>query len=293
MPIHLDRRGFLKQLAAFAAAWSLSANLNAADAQARVALLSDTHISADQNDTYRGFSPHANLQKVCDQVRAAPKFDLMVVNGDLARLNGQQQDYAAFVSYLDPLAETMPLVITMGNHDDRKNARNAVVKRAGDLQAVEQKLVTVIDAGPCQFILLDSLMVTAISAGQLGKSQRAWLAGYLDEQSSGKPVVVFVHHNPDAESDGALVDADKLLAILKPKHAVKALLFGHTHVYSFDKQDGMHLVNLPAVGYNFADGHPVGWTEGTFSKQGMSVTLHAIAGETKNDGKTVNLSWRG
>jgi 3',5'-cyclic AMP phosphodiesterase CpdA len=291
MPLTLDRRGFLKQSAAFAAGLTLARSLHAADGSARVALLSDTHIAADQNDTFRGFSPHANLRKTLDQVQAAPKFDLLVVNGDLARLNGQQQDYAAFTSYIDPLAGNMPLVFTMGNHDDRKNARSALVKRAGDLQAVEQKLVTVIDAGPCRFVLLDSLLATNITPGQLGKSQRTWLASYLDEPAD-KPVIVFVHHNPDLESDSGLVDADKLLAILRPHKSIKALLFGHTHVYSFDKQDGMHLINLPAVGYNFADGNPVGWCETNFSKQGMNITLHAIAGETKNNGKTLNLPWR-
>jgi 3',5'-cyclic AMP phosphodiesterase CpdA len=286
MPFLLDRRQFLKGSVVLGAALRLRADTG----NARVALLSDTHIAADPEDTFRGFSPHRNLRAVCDAVKGS-KFDLLVVNGDLARRTGETGDYAAFRGFLDPLAEQMPAVITLGNHDERKNARSALTNRAGEIQPVEQKLVTTIDVGPLRFVMLDSLLVTNISPGQVGKGQREWLSSYLDGAGQ-KPTIVFVHHNPDAESDGALVDADRLLAILKPRRSVKALIFGHTHVYGFDKIDGMHLVNLPAVGYNFADGNPVGWVQANFSGQGAKLQLHAIAGEKKDDGKTTELSWR-
>ena len=290
MPFLLDRRRFLKGAVAAASVWGAGFRLRADAANTRVALLSDTHIAANPEDTFRGFSPHRNLRTVCDVVKGS-KFDLLVINGDLARRTGEQGDYAAFRGFLDPLAEQMPAVITLGNHDERKNARSALTNRAGEIQPVEQKLVTTIDAGPLRFVMLDSLLVTNISPGQVGKGQREWLSNYLAGPNQ-KPTIVFVHHNPDAESDGALVDADRLLAILKPRRSVKALIFGHTHVYAFDKTDGMHLVNLPAVGYNFADGNPVGWVEANFSGQGAKLQLHAVAGEKKDDGKVTELSWR-
>jgi len=288
MPIVVDRRGFLKQTAA-AALWAFSKPLRA-DAPFRVALLSDTHIAADPKDTFRGFFPHANLRKAVDQVSAG-QFQMLLVNGDMARLLGKPDDYKAFTSFIDPLAEKIPLVATLGNHDDRKNARAALTRRAGETEPVQQKLVSTIDAGDLHFILLDSLLATNVTPGQLGKSQRTWLSEYLDAQTA-KPAVVFVHHQPDPDNDGALVDAARLLEILAPRPAVKALVFGHTHVYSLDKYKDVHLINLPAVGYNFADGNPVGWMEGAFSKQGLDLKLHAFAGEMKDDGKSVSLSWR-
>jgi 3',5'-cyclic AMP phosphodiesterase CpdA len=287
MPILIDRRGFLK---ASLSALALTQVVRAGETSAHVALLSDTHIAADPNDSFRGFSPHANLRKVSDTVlKARP--DLLVINGDLARQNGQMQDYAALNSYINPLADAMPMVVTMGNHDDRENARKSLAKLAGDRQAVVQKLVSVVDAGPCTFVMLDSLLITAATPGLLGKVQRNWLVSYLAEPAQ-KPVVVFVHHNPDGDSDGALLDADRLLAALGPNKNVKALFFGHTHVYSLNRTNGLHLVNLPAVGYNFADGNPVGWTDAVFDKGGVALTLHAIAGDTKDDGKSSHLEWR-
>jgi 3',5'-cyclic AMP phosphodiesterase CpdA len=135
------------------------------------------------------------------------------------------------------------------------------------------------------------LLATNVTPGQLGKPQRSWLASYLDANAS-KNLVVFVHHDPDADSDNGLVDAEALLAILRPRRSVKALLFGHTHEYRRDQQDGLHLINLPAVGYNFSDPYPVGWVDATFSPRGGALKLHAIAGERRDDGKIAELPWR-
>lgn len=288
MPLLLDRRSFLQGTTAGLAL--LATRARAANETVRIALISDTHIAADPTDTFRGFSPHQNLTRVVQQVSGA-QFDLGLVNGDLARKSGEPADYTAFTKFFDPIAEKMPTVVTLGNHDDRKNARSALAKRSGDIQSVEQKLVTTIDAGPFHLVLLDSLMATNIAAGQLGHNQREWLTGYLDAQKA-KPLLVFVHHNPDPDNDGALVDADRLLAILRPRRQVKALFFGHSHVYTTTQQEGLHLVNLPATGYNFADGNPVGWVEATFSARSAALKLHAIAGETAADGKTSTLTWR-
>jgi hypothetical protein len=88
------------------------------------------------------------------------------------------------------------------------------------------------------------------------------------------------------------VDAEALLTILRPRRAVKALFFGHTHEYRRDQQDGLHLINLPAVGYNFSDPFPVGWVDASFTGRNLTLKLHAIAGERRDDGKVTELTWR-
>jgi 3',5'-cyclic-AMP phosphodiesterase len=289
MPLIIDRRSFLKTALALPALTTGSALLTADPAVTHMALLADTHIAADPDDTFRGFKPHQNLKTAVTQVTAS-KFDLALVNGDLARLKGLPEDYAAFDTLIDPIVSNVPTVVTMGNHDDRKNARSALIKRAGDIQAVEQKFVTTLDAGALNFVMLDSLLATNVTPGQLGHMQRDWLAQYLDSQK--KPTIVYVHHPPDPESDTALVDADRFLSIVSPRKSVKAVIFGHTHVYKLERQNGLHLINIPAVGYNFEDGNPVGWVEATLSQEGASLTLHALAGDTTNNGKIDKLTWR-
>ncbi|MFL6414069.1 MAG: metallophosphoesterase family protein, partial [Bryobacteraceae bacterium] len=247
-------------------------------------------IAADKNDTYRGFNPSSNLTTVVGQV-GQQHFDLAVVNGDLARLTGEPADYVQFASLMKPVFEAAPTLFTMGNHDGREHAQNALTRQSGTLQPIQKKWVTTIDSGPVSLVFLDSLLATNVTPGQLGRAQRTWLANYLDA-NVGKNLVVFVHHQPDPQDDGALVDAEALLAILRPRRAVKALIFGHTHEYRCEKQDGLHLVNLPAVGYNFSDPYPVGWVDTTFSARNVSMKLHAIAGERRDDGKVTELAWR-
>lgn len=289
MPILIHRRSFLKNSLGAVAALQ-ARGLKAAPEEVRWALLSDTHLAADANDTYRGFKPAENLRKVVNQVKQSP-FDSILVNGDLARLEGTPADYAAFGVYANELAGHAPLALTLGNHDQRANAMAALGKRAGEPQAVAAKMVCTVQAGPVQMVLLDSLMVTNIAAGQLGKAQREWLAGYLGKSRS-RPTIIVVHHNPDGGGDTALVDADRLLEIVKPRKQVKAIVFGHTHTYRYAEVEGIQLVNLPAVGYNFADGEVVGWVEATLRAEGGDFRLHAVAGGTQADGKVTSLKWR-
>jgi Icc protein len=291
MPIVYDRRSFLKVMGSGAVVTAASRYVHAEPkAEVRWALLSDIHIAADNGDTYRGFHPHENLKTALGQVSAAP-FDAMIVNGDLARQQGNPADYEVVSEHLDPVTEKLPVAITLGNHDDRKNARNALAKVNGDIQPVEKKFVTTIDVGPCEFILLDSLMVTNIAPGQLGNSQREWLAEYL-RRNTGKPTVIFVHHNPDADDDNALTDAARLLEIAQAARNVKAIFYGHTHAWKHERRNDVHLVNIPAVAYNFKDTEPIGWTDAYFSAKGARLKLNAIGGNTSRNGEMLQLTWR-
>jgi hypothetical protein len=89
-----------------------------------------------------------------------------------------------------------------------------------------------------------------------------------------------------------MVDAARFLDIVRSAKSVKAVIFGHTHAWNHSTQDGLHLVNIPAVAYNFKDSEPVGWTESTFTAKRGTLKLHAIGGNTASDGQTLDLVWR-
>jgi predicted phosphodiesterase len=223
------------------------------------------------------------------QVSAKP-FNAYLVNGDLARQLGHEGDYRRFSGAIEPLAGKSALALSLGNHDDRKNAIAAFTATAGDKEPVADKWVSVLETGPLRFVLLDSLYQTNISAGLLGKAQRDWLGGYLRAHAD-RPTVVFVHHTLD-DGDGSLLDSDRFLNIVTPHRHVKAVMYGHSHVHKYDVRDGMHLVNLPAVGYNFADDQPVGWIEAELSAKGAELKLHALGGNRAQNGRTRALEWR-
>jgi 3',5'-cyclic AMP phosphodiesterase CpdA len=285
MPLILRRRAFLQGALASAAAAS------AAVAQSRPrthwALLSDVHVSADPADRFRGFSPAANLTKAVSQVQGVEP-DGTLISGDVARLQGLKEDYQTVRTLLDPLVAGRTLALTLGNHDDRKNFFQ--VFAPASQSPVRDRQVVVFKAPPLRFILLDSLLVTNIVPGLLGRDQRTWLEQYL-KSSDATPTVIVVHHPPD-DADNNLLDGDRLVRMLAPVRKVKAVIFGHTHNYRYDTLEDLHLVNLPAVGYNFADTEPVGWVEARMGREGADFKLHAIGGNTAQDGQVKSIAWR-
>ncbi len=253
-----------------------------------VALFSDTHISFDKEDHSNDFYPYKNLQKVIVEVKRSDVHSA-IVTGDLARKEGKTESYKNFKELIDPLAAEMPVALVMGNHDRRKNFFEVFPKTEGQRQDVSDRFVNVLEYPGMRFILLDSLDKCP-SHGFLGKAQRYWIDEYLHEHKD-KPVILFVHHS-FRDEDGDLIDADRFFNIIMPQQQVKAVVYGHTHSYNYTKRGDIHLINLPATGYNFRPSEPIGWVEASFTKKGGYFKLHAIGGNTEEDGSVTELKWR-
>ena len=302
MPLHLPpltRRAFLHRTLAAGAGLLTFPSLRAAESDAdpdRWALLSDTHIAADRTAVLRDVNMTDHLEAAVRGVRAlASRPSGVFVNGDCAVLKGLAEDYATFSALITPLREAgLPLHLTLGNHDDRaifwtslKNARPAAPPLAS-------KHVSIVEGARANWFLLDSLNEVNKTPGTLGEDQRAWLAKALDAHTA-KPALVMVHHNPVTSAPGkvpGLTDTEELLAILLPRRNVKTLFFGHTHTWRFAEQDGLHLVNLPAVAYPFAATEVTGWVDVKLSEKGAALTLHAHDTQHAAHGKVTELSWR-
>lgn len=255
----------------------------------RWAFLADTHIPADVDNNYRGFYPYRNLQKVVpDIVSFSP--DGVVIAGDLARLTGELGDYANLKKLLSPLVEKTPVVMALGNHDNRENFLKTFDRTAGEKQAVSGKHVVVLNKGPVRLIILDSLLYADKVPGLLGKEQRQWLENYLKECDDSPTILCFHHTLEDGDDD--LLDVLHLFRMIEPIQKVKAIVYGHSHVYGFSQFEGIHLINLPAVGYNFNDTDPVGWVQARLTANGGDFTLHVAGGNGDTDGRLTRLTWR-
>jgi 3',5'-cyclic AMP phosphodiesterase CpdA len=256
---------------------------------ARWAFLSDTHVPADRENNYRDFYPYRNLREVVAQI--APDLpEGVVITGDLARLEGLPGDYANARKLLAPIIERRPVCVGLGNHDNRENFLKEFSEPGGDKQAVKGKHVVVVDTGPVRLIVLDTLMFVNKAPGLLGRNQRTWLADHL-RSDDDKPTLLCFHHTL-GDGDGDLLDVPRLFDIIRPASSVKALVYGHSHVYRFAEHEGIHLINLPATGYNFGDDQPVGWVEARLTARGGDFVLHTIGGNTENDGGVKSLRWR-
>jgi Icc protein len=208
------RRQFLATIGAAAASLTFaprtSRALQGASRPLRLALLSDTHVPANPAEEYRGFRPVDNLARVVTQVLATPA-EGVLIGGDLARLQGLPEDYARLREVLAPVLAKMPAGLIVGNHDHRENFRQTFPAAGGAPPALANKHTTTHEAGGLRFVLLDSLLATDVTPGQLGTAQRSWLASQL--AASSTPTVILVHHTLGG-NDGELMDAERLFDVL-------------------------------------------------------------------------------
>jgi 3',5'-cyclic-AMP phosphodiesterase len=285
-----NRRNFIKTIGfAGLGVLTYSPVIAAENQKARIAFLSDTHVPADKNNVFRGFYPYNSLKQAVALVEASNP-QATVISGDLARLEGLQGDYENLATLLNPLSEKMPVALALGNHDNRDNFDKTFTQSDENKQHVKGKHVVVMELGPVRIIVLDSLLYVNRVAGLLGKAQRAWLSSYLDSCDE-RPTLLVQHHTP-GDSDDSLLDFDRLFKIIKNRKKVKALFYGHSHRYQFGQQDGIHLINLPAVGYNFNDGQPIAWVNSVLTKTTGLLTLNTFGGNETKNGDQKELVWR-
>jgi len=286
---NLSRRGFLKGSLALAAGVATlgPARVFAEDRDecTRWAFLSDTHVADDPDNRYRGFYPYRNLQEVAGQIAYHPP-DGVVITGDLARMRGQVGAYENLKTLLTPITAQRPAYLGLGNHDTRDDFSRAFATDSGDIRTVEDKHVATAATGPVRLIVLDTLLADR-AAGLLGRSQRMWLSSFLSS-SDDRPTILFFHHRPRID----LLDSKRLFDIIEPVAKVKAVVYGHSHRFNYSRYKGIHLINLPATGYNMSGSQPVGWVEASLTDKGGQFTLHAIGGSRKYDGCCERLVWR-
>ena len=291
----VDRRSFLKiGLATAGSVFVMGASNNVesdknAKETTRWSFLADTHIPADVDNNYRGFYPYQNLQKIVPEIASASS-EGVTIAGDLARLTGELGDYANLKKLLSPLAEKKPVFMALGNHDNRDNFVKVLENTPGEKQPVKGKHVVVVNKPHARLIMLDSLLYANKVPGLLGKSQREWLESYL-KKCDDTPTLLCFHHTLE-DGDDDLLDVLRLFRMIEPIRKVKAIVYGHSHAYGFSQFEGIHLINLPAIGYNFSDDQPTGWVEAHLRQNSGDFVLHAAGGNKDMDGHITKLTWR-
>jgi 3',5'-cyclic AMP phosphodiesterase CpdA len=242
------------------------------------ALVADIHIAADpaRRVFHQNMTDHLKAV-VADILAAAEPPHGVVIAGDLAMWDGQPGDYHSLLLLLEPLrAARIPIHMALGNHDDRGYFRE--VLPSGSL--LDDKQVSAVDGQGLRFVLLDSLEEVCATSGRLGPAQLDWLAKDLDAHDM-IPTIVVVHHNPKSvpwSKVPGLEDSGSLMEVLSSRHHVKAVVFGHTHVFRVRNQDGLHLINLPATAYSFDSHQPLGYCRFRPDANGAGCELRCVGG---------------
>ena len=298
MPIILPpitRRQFIQRSLAFGGTAIMAPHaLAAADRkgagldQSRVALLADTHISADSSQRYPGTKwPGTPVKEedhewvnMADCLTEAAKSVLalnprpahLIVNGDCALSNGKEGEYKEFLRLVEPIrAAGITVHVTIGNHDNRENLWKLLPFLKREQMGVH---AGVIELPHANLVLLDSG-----KRGVLGEEQLDWLAKELDQRTD-KPALVFGHFNPypsrGIRPNKGMRDGASLLKLLAERKHARGYFYGHTHEWQYDQRDHLHLINQPAVSYYFGKGHAHGWVDMKLSETTAELELQCI-----------------
>ena len=298
MPIILPpitRRQFIQRSLAFGGTAIMAPHaLAAADRkgagldQNRVALLADTHISADSSQRYPGTKwPGTPVKEenhewvnMADCLTEAAKSVLalnprpahLIVNGDCALSNGKESEYKEFLRLVEPIrAAGITVHVTIGNHDNRENLWKLLPFLKREQIGVH---AGVIELPHANLVLLDSG-----KRGVLGEEQLDWLAKELDQRAD-KPALIFGHYNPypnrGIRPNKGMRDGASLLKLLAERKHARGYFYGHTHEWQYDQRDHLHLINQPAVSYYFGKGHAHGWVDMKLSETTAELELQCI-----------------
>jgi Icc protein len=261
----------------------------------RVALLADTHISADPDLVYPGTKwpgslvkggEHESVHIVKCFVQSAksvialnPRPAHLIVNGDCTFGRGTEAEYKQFLKLVEPIrAAGITIHVTIGNHDNRGNLWKLLPFLKKEHMGVQ---AGVIELPHANLVLLDS------GNGALGDKQLNWLAKQLDERAD-KSALIFSHYNPynnrGARPIKGMRDGSSLLKLLAERKHAKAYFYGHTHEWQHDRRDHLHLINQPAVSYYFGKGHAHGWVDMKLTKTSADLELHCINRKHKQHG---------
>lgn len=243
--------------------------------------LTDTHF-VPEGQTLYGRDPRLTLERaVWDINRHHGDADCVVVTGDLTHW-GEAAAFDSLAQVLDDLAP--PVVLLLGNHDDRQAFQNSFPNQKLDENGFVQS-VRRTAAG--HMIFLDTNMA-GTHAGWYCERRRDWLAARLDDAAvEGAGVFLFMHHPPfrtglPTMDPIALQEPDAFAAVIAP-HAgrIRHLFYGHVHRPVSGSWMGIPTYTVRAINHqvwlDFSP-DPDGETPGSFEPPAYAIVL--VDGDT-------------
>ncbi|MBO8433969.1 MAG: metallophosphoesterase [Tyzzerella sp.] len=194
-----------------------------------------------------------NALKLCiNKALSENKVDLLIITGDLTE-DGESEDYRILKEKVVEFTEgKIPVVVTLGNHDDKASFRKGWLGEAGS----DEPYFDVYETNEFDIVSFDSSSSTN-SSGNITEAHICWLKNTLEERKS-KPVIIITHHHFDEKQAviPCLKCENEFWDTLK-KYNVIGIFNGHTHHHArgvfndicYYTADGMSF-----CGENFSDG---------------------------------------
>lgn len=229
------RRGFLFGAGSF----GLAAAATAGDGSARfdaslTVVMSDIHTSGKGVTGPSGVQPtYQNplfMRAVNEVLAMRPLPKRVVILGDISLWVGHTADYEAAKTGVDRLkAAGIEVYLTAGNHDHRAPMAR-VFPECAARSRVEGRFSTVVDLGPADLFLIDSLQENPKGegawnpvGGEVGEAQGTWLAAEV--KAAKRPFFAAAHH-PLRE---LTFNGEPLSRLLVSSPYFGGYIYGHNH----------------------------------------------------------------
>jgi len=268
----------------------------------RVALLADTHISANPKQSYPGTKwpgtpvkeeehEWVNMadcltQSAREVIALNPRPANLIINGDCALSRGTEAEYKEFLRLVEPIRTAgITIHITIGNHDTREKLWKLLPFLKKEQVGIH---ADVLELPHVNLILLDSGR-----RGTMEDKQLEWLAQQLDQRKD-KPALVFAHYNP-LPSHGirpirGMKNGKALLKLIAMRKHAKAFFHGHTHEWQQSVEGSIHIIAQPPVSYYFGKGHAHGWVDMNLNETTADLELRCIDPVQKQHGEKKQIS---
>ncbi|NMP37853.1 MAG: hypothetical protein GX051_06980 [Clostridiales bacterium] len=270
--------------------------------QACFVITSDNHI--DSKHPFPRIPMSFLRRSLKDAENAEIPVDAYITVGDTTS-RGNETNWEMAKKCFADCKPAKQIMLTIGNHDTWNDdgyeaAIEQYLKSACEISGRKQdKTYFSAVINGCKLIFLGTTSDSGCAA-VLGGEQLSWLGRELEHAPEGKPVFVFCHQSlngrhglprtwdkqekPDrAPDEGGIGDESEQLADILKSHKNVFYFSGHSHMglcgenmkekegyASFEKEDGLELINLPSL----ACGNHHGETD----KMGIGVVVEVYAG---------------
>lgn len=171
-------------------------------------------------------NPLIPLEECIQDAKARAAIDLVVVSGDLTE-DGAPADYASLKQYLEKAFGSVPIVVTLGNHDIKRHFRQGWQGKSVET-ASDTPFNQVYETETLAIVTFDNSCY-GYADGIVDERQFEWLQATLAQLKEKKIVFVTHHHLlPDQASTPAWAGANRLVALLQ-QYQISCILSGHTH----------------------------------------------------------------
>ena len=204
--------------------------------------LTDCHLPAGRKQKFRGISPHENLNRLIDRVKAMNP-DLLLATGDLSE-DGSRASYLALRNYLKPLG--IPVLALPGNHDDPGLLAEVFPGSPVDT-------IVVSEHGPWQVVRLNSCL-PGRPEGRLSEKTLTDLERFLGNNQQ-RPLLIALHHQPVSIGSPwidkyRLQNPEHFLQLIDQQANVKAVVWGHVHQVFEASRNGIAMLGSPSSAIN-------------------------------------------